>query len=151
MRDPSLVRRARPRRQDAQVAIDLAGVGVDHHAARRLRQLDRERALAARGRPCDERDAGLVGDAMFTATLIAAGRLTPTIVAERENDQLAAGGCVPTTLGWIDKGDADLHFELAPAEARAALENGFTSASTWSSSHARRGARCCWSPTSIRP
>jgi phosphoserine phosphatase len=62
---------------------------------------------------------------MFTATLIAAGRLTPTIVADA-NDRLAAAGCVPTTLGWIDEGDAaDLHFELAPAEARAALEGAF--------------------------
>jgi phosphoserine phosphatase len=62
---------------------------------------------------------------MFTATLIAAGRLTPTIVADA-NDRLAAAGCVPTTLGWIDEGDAaDLHFELAPTEARAALEGAF--------------------------
>ena len=62
---------------------------------------------------------------MFTATLIAAGRLTPTIVADA-NDRLAAAGCVPTTLGWIDEGDAaDLHFELAPTEARGVLEQAF--------------------------
>lgn len=42
------------------------------------------------------------------------------------NDALAAAGCVPTTLAWIDEGDAaDLNFELAPADARAALEGAF--------------------------
>ncbi|MBW6525499.1 phosphoserine phosphatase SerB [Sphingomonas sp. RHCKR7] len=62
---------------------------------------------------------------MFTATLIAAGRLTPNIVAAAQ-ERLAAAGCVPTTLGWIDEGDAaDLHFEIAPADARAALEGAF--------------------------
>ncbi|NJR79356.1 phosphoserine phosphatase SerB [Sphingomonas corticis] len=62
---------------------------------------------------------------MFTATLIAAGRLAPNIVADA-NDRLAAAGCVPTTLGWIDEGDAaDLHFELAPADARTMLESAF--------------------------
>ncbi|MBB3345750.1 MULTISPECIES: phosphoserine phosphatase SerB [unclassified Sphingomonas] len=62
---------------------------------------------------------------MFTATLIAAGRLTPNIVAAAQ-ERLAAAGCAPTTLGWIDEGDAaDLHFELAPADARAGLEGLF--------------------------
>ncbi|MBY9062209.1 phosphoserine phosphatase SerB [Sphingomonas yunnanensis] len=62
---------------------------------------------------------------MFTATLIAAGRLTPNIVAAAQ-ERLAAAGCAPTTLGWIDEGDAaDLHFELAAASARAALEGTF--------------------------
>ena len=62
---------------------------------------------------------------MFTATLIAAGRLTPSILAEA-NDRLAAAGCVPTTLGWLDEGDAaDLHFSLAAADARKALEGAF--------------------------
>ena len=42
------------------------------------------------------------------------------------NDRLAAAGCAPTTLHWIDEGDAaDLHFELAPEAARAALEGAF--------------------------
>ncbi|WP_288459758.1 phosphoserine phosphatase SerB [uncultured Sphingomonas sp.] len=62
---------------------------------------------------------------MFTATLIAAGRLTPNVVADA-NDRLAAAGCAPTTLHWIDEGDAaDLHFELAAEAARAALEGAF--------------------------
>ncbi len=42
------------------------------------------------------------------------------------NDRLAAAGCAPTTLHWIDEGDAaDLHFELAAEAARAALEGAF--------------------------
>ena len=42
------------------------------------------------------------------------------------NDRLAAAGCAPTTLHWIDEGDAaDLHFELAAKAARAALEGAF--------------------------
>jgi phosphoserine phosphatase len=62
---------------------------------------------------------------MFTATLIAAGRLTPNIMADA-HDRLAASGCAPTTLAWIDEGDAaDWQFELAPAEARATLEGAF--------------------------
>jgi phosphoserine phosphatase len=62
---------------------------------------------------------------MFTATLIAAGRLTPNLVSEAEG-RLAAAGCVPTTLGWIDEGDAvDLHFGMAPATARDVLDGAF--------------------------
>ena len=62
---------------------------------------------------------------MFTATLIAAGRLTPNIMADAR-DRLAAAGCAPTTMAWIDEGDAaDWQFERAPAEARAALEGAF--------------------------
>lgn len=42
------------------------------------------------------------------------------------HDRLAAAGCAPTTMAWIDEGDAaDWHLELAPAEARAALEGAF--------------------------
>ncbi len=42
------------------------------------------------------------------------------------HDRLAAAGCAPTTLAWIDEGDAaDWQFELAPAAARATLEGAF--------------------------
>ena len=42
------------------------------------------------------------------------------------HDRLAAAGCAPTTMAWIDEGDAaDWHLELAPAEARVALEGAF--------------------------
>jgi phosphoserine phosphatase len=62
---------------------------------------------------------------MFTATLIAAGRLTPTILAAAES-RLADANCVPTTHGWLDEGDAaDVHFGLDAAGARAALEGAF--------------------------
>ncbi|UVO52073.1 phosphoserine phosphatase SerB [Sphingomonas sp. SUN019] len=62
---------------------------------------------------------------MFTATLIAAGRLSPQTLSDA-NDALAAAGCVPTTLGWLDEGDAaDIHFGLAPDAARKALGDRF--------------------------
>lgn len=41
--------------EHAQIAVELAGVGVDDGAADPLRKLEGERALAAGGRPCDER------------------------------------------------------------------------------------------------
>ncbi len=43
-----------PRRNDSQVAIDLHRIGVDHNAADPLGERERERRLAARGRPCDK-------------------------------------------------------------------------------------------------
>jgi len=62
---------------------------------------------------------------MFTATLIAAGRLTPNTLADA-GDRLAAAGCAPTTCAWIDEGDAaDLTFAHSPDAARAALEGAF--------------------------
>lgn len=62
---------------------------------------------------------------MFTATLIAAGRLTPNTLADARAG-LAAAGCAPTTLAWIDEGDAaDLTFSLSPVAAREVLEGAF--------------------------
>ena len=62
---------------------------------------------------------------MFVATLIAAGRLTETIVASAEA-RLSAAGCAPVASGWLDEGDAaDVPFGHAPGEARAALEGAF--------------------------
>ena len=62
---------------------------------------------------------------MFTATLIAAGRLTPNTLGAAEL-ALADAGCAPAALGWIDEGDAaDLHFGMAPDAARRALEGVF--------------------------
>ncbi|WP_093002876.1 phosphoserine phosphatase SerB [Sphingomonas palmae] len=64
---------------------------------------------------------------MFTATLIAAGRLSPNTLADAR-DRLAAAGCTPTTVAWIDEGDAaDVTFGSAPEAARAALEGVFDS------------------------
>ncbi|MEH3099296.1 phosphoserine phosphatase SerB [Sphingomonas adhaesiva] len=62
---------------------------------------------------------------MFTATLIAAGRLTPSIVADARA-RLAAAGCAPADAAWIDDGDAaDVPFGTDPAAARAAVEGAF--------------------------
>ena len=44
----------RPSRDDAQIAIDLHGIGVDDDAAALLRQFERQGRLAAGGRPCDK-------------------------------------------------------------------------------------------------
>ena len=41
--------------EHAQIRIDLHRIRVDHDAAMLLGQRQRERGLAARGRPCDER------------------------------------------------------------------------------------------------
>ncbi len=62
---------------------------------------------------------------MFTATLIAAGRLTPSIV-EDARARLAEAGCTPGEVAWIDAGDAaDVPFAGDRAAARAAVEGVF--------------------------
>lgn len=65
---------------------------------------------------------------MFTATLIAAGKLTVGDISAAQ-DRLADAGCAPAAWGWIDEGDAaDIAFALSPHAARAALEGAFTGA-----------------------
>lgn len=60
---------------------------------------------------------------MFTATLIAAGRLRGTDIS-RARVLLTEAGCAPVVDGWLDEGDAaDLHFGLSPDAARQALES----------------------------
>jgi len=54
MGDARLLRRRRTRRDDAQIAVDLHGIGIDDAAAKLLGQRQRQRRLAARGRPCDK-------------------------------------------------------------------------------------------------
>src|SRR5262245_33231253 len=54
MRYARLLLRSRTGGEDAQVAIDLHGIGIDDRAAERLRQRQGQRRLAARGRPCDQ-------------------------------------------------------------------------------------------------
>ena len=49
--------RRRARGDDAQVAIDLHGIGVDHDAAKLSRRAQGQRGLAARGRPCNKQRA----------------------------------------------------------------------------------------------
>ena len=60
---------------------------------------------------------------MFTATLIAAGKLTRGDISAGQ-DALREAGCKPNGSGWVDEGDAaDLWFDGDPADARAALES----------------------------
>ena len=62
---------------------------------------------------------------MFTATLIAAGRLTPNTLAEARA-RLTQAGCAPDVPAWLDEGDAaDLPFARGRDEARAALESAW--------------------------
>jgi phosphoserine phosphatase len=62
---------------------------------------------------------------MFTATLIAAGRLTPTTLADA-GKRIAAAGSTAVTPLWLDEGDAaDLTFDGLPDAARGALEGMF--------------------------
>ena len=62
------------------------------------------------------------GADMFTATLIAAGRLTAGEISAAL-DRLATAGCAPAGWGWLDEGDAaDLAFAADPAAARGTLE-----------------------------
>src|SRR5216684_704725 len=49
-----LLHRRRARGDDAQIAIDLHGIGIDDGAAELLRQRERQRRLAARGRSRNE-------------------------------------------------------------------------------------------------
>jgi phosphoserine phosphatase len=59
---------------------------------------------------------------MFTATLIAAGKLTRGDISSGI-DALDQAGCRPAQGAWIDEGDAaDLIFAADPEKARAALE-----------------------------
>jgi phosphoserine phosphatase len=48
------------RRQDAEIAIDLQAVGVDDGPAERVRQLERKRRFATRGRTGDDQDGRLL-------------------------------------------------------------------------------------------
>ncbi|WP_298686692.1 phosphoserine phosphatase SerB [uncultured Sphingomonas sp.] len=58
---------------------------------------------------------------MFTATLIAAGRLARGDIS-RAIDALAEAGCRPAQGAWLDEGDAaDIVFAAEPEAARAAL------------------------------
>ena len=59
---------------------------------------------------------------MFTATLIAAGKLSRGDISSGI-DALAQAGCRPAQGAWLDEGDAaDLIFAADPEAARAALE-----------------------------
>ncbi len=61
VRHERLLLRRRPCGDDAEIAIDLHGIGVDHDAAGFLGKLERERRLAAGGRPCDKHGLKVLG------------------------------------------------------------------------------------------
>ncbi len=62
---------------------------------------------------------------MFTATLIAADRLSGSEVSAAL-DRLRAAGCEPADPRWLDEGSAaDLAFGQSPDRARVALEGAF--------------------------
>ncbi len=62
---------------------------------------------------------------MFTATLIATGRLSAHILADA-TERLTAARCAPGEAVWLDEGDAaDISFAHDPAAARMALEGRF--------------------------
>ena len=56
VRRAALFVRRRPRGDDAQIAIDLHGIGIDDHAAELFGERQRQRRLAARRRACNEDD-----------------------------------------------------------------------------------------------
>src|SRR5581483_5368907 len=66
MRSDRLVSFARPRRENAELAVKLHRIGVDDGAAETLGKSERRGGLAARGRPGDEN--GLVRHVVGTAT-----------------------------------------------------------------------------------
>jgi hypothetical protein len=58
MRGSRLVRDGRPRRDDAEIAIDLHGIGVDDNAAKPFGYSQRQRRFAAGGRACNQDGSG---------------------------------------------------------------------------------------------
>jgi phosphoserine phosphatase len=122
MRHRPLLLRRRTRGDDAEIGIDLHGVGIDHRAAEAFGQPDRERGLAARRRSCDEDGLDPADHVLrlpkaamtsYVATLVsnpAAPALTDALIARAAQ---AAGALRTETL---DAGiAADLFFEAADA------------------------------------
>ena len=148
--DARLVGGRRARGEDAQVGIDLARIGVDDDAVVALGELDRGGGLAARGRPCDERERWAIADhcitaarrrgvrrfgrvgtngipMMFIATLIAATLAKGDVSAAC--DRLSAAGCAAVGWEWIDDGvAADIAFAADPVVARSTLEGAIAGA-----------------------
>jgi phosphoserine phosphatase len=107
------------RRQQAEIAIDLPAVRIDDGSAEGLRQLERERRFAARGRTGDDEDGRLVAGAAsgvgrrpmeMVLTLIAGPRGRSSLA--RLAAMIAEGmqvGCRPI---WLASGEAcDLFFD----------------------------------------
>ena len=82
VRHARLLLRRRPRGDDAQIAIDLHGIGVDDDAAGFCGKLERQGRLAAGGRPCDKH--GLVS----TPSEFACMSLVATLICNPANPAL---------------------------------------------------------------
>src|SRR5690606_30757402 len=90
--------RRRPRRDDSQVTVDLHGVRIDDYTAEPLRNLQRQRRLAAGSRPCNKhRFNGIVHRMTHIATIVGPSPLDPALV-ERLRGALPEAG-EPVTLG----------------------------------------------------
>src|SRR5688572_27868104 len=71
-------------RDDAQIAIDLHGVGIDDGAIEPLGKRQRQRRLAARGRPCNKHRINMT----HVATLIAPDGALDNSVVDRARKAL---------------------------------------------------------------
>src|SRR6201996_7414226 len=71
MRRPRLFLRRRPRGDNAEIVIDLHGIGIDDDAARFLGKPKRQRRLAAGGRPCDKHGFNTVRTRIHPMSLVA--------------------------------------------------------------------------------
>jgi phosphoserine phosphatase len=110
---PFLFRR-RPRRDDAQVAIYLHGIGIDDDTFGFLRQRERKRRLAAGGRPCDKHGTDVstsrIHAMSFVVTLICnpANPALDTTVIDGTRALLPS----PGPAQWLfDEVAADIPFE----------------------------------------
>ena len=122
MRNARFLRRRRTRGDDAQIAIHLHGVGIDDAAAELFRQGQRQRRLAAGGRPCDKHRPFRwcpAGHPMtFVATLISnpAAPALDAAALERARAALPA----PQAPLWLDPGiAADIPFNAAQHNSQA--------------------------------
>ena len=70
MRHARFLLRRRPRGDDAQIAVDLHGIGIDDDAAGSFSKRQRQRRLAAGGRPCDKQGLACRLPALFLACLL---------------------------------------------------------------------------------
>src|SRR6185437_2047800 len=119
MRQASLVVGCRSRRNDAQVTVYLHRVSVDDCAAQIRRDVERERRLAACGRPCNKHgSAGTMHRMNHVATLIdASGVLEPSVLGHARS--LLANTGAPQMLG---PDAADIPFNAENAFDKDALD-----------------------------
>src|SRR5207248_4823513 len=121
MRHARFLRRRRARRENAQVAIDLHGIGIDDRAAERLGQGKRQRRLAARGRACDKHRPLCcpIGHCMTCVATLISNPAAPSLDAAAID---RARGALPSAQApiWLDPGvAADIPFTGDGANTQA--------------------------------